>query len=221
MTVLVKICGLTSAEAADATVRAGADFAGLVFHPRSPRHLALPVASALAERLAGRARLVALFADAGDEEIARVVAAVKPYALQLHGSESPARAAALRGRFGTAIIKAFAISGPEDFAPVSAFTEAADLFLFDARAPASAARPGGHGAAFDWQLLRGRSFARPWLLAGGLSADNVARAIQTSRAPGVDVSSGVETAPGVKSPELIRAFVQAARNAQFATESQA
>ncbi len=218
MSVQVKICGLTSVEAADAAAKAGADFGGLVFHPKSPRRLGLEEAAFIAGRLRRRSRIVVVVAGANDEEIARIVAGVKPDLLQLHGGESPARTAAVRSRFRIAVIKAFAIGDETDFADVPAYEDVADMLLFDAKAPEAAARQGGHGAAFDWQLLRRRNFSRPWLLAGGLSAENVARAIRTSGAGGVDVSSGVETAPGTKSPDLIRAFVAAARNAQPATE---
>ena len=221
MAVLVKICGITSVEAADAAAKARADFAGLVFHRKSPRYLDPIRAGSLAQHLKGRLRIAALLVDANDEEIAGIVAVVNPDFLQLHGSEAPARVGAIKSRFGIPTIKAFAIAEAADFAGVAAYNDAADMFLFDAKAPQAATRPGGHGAAFDWQLLRGRSFARPWLLAGGLNAENVARAICTSEAPGVDVSSGVEDLPGVKNPELIRAFVEAARATQFASRTDA
>ena len=215
MSIVVKICGINSAEAADAAVRAGADFAGLVFHSKSPRHLSLDAARALAERMRGRVRMVALLADADDATIAAAIAAVQPVYIQLHGSETPERTGDVRARFGLPVIKAIAIADAADFDAVPPFELAADILLFDAKAPDGAARPGGHGAAFDWQLLRGRNFLRPWLLAGGLTPANVARAIAGAQAPGVDVSSGVETAPGVKSAQLIADFVFAARNAQF------
>ena len=222
MAVLVKICGINSVEAADAAAKARADFAGMIFHRTSPRYLNPIQAGIVAERLRGRLRTVALLIDPDDDEIAGVVTVVKPDFLQLHGNETPARVGAIKSRFGVPTIKAFAIADANDFAGVAAYNDAADMFLFDAKAPATATRPGGgHGVAFDWQLIRGRSFARPWLLAGGLKADNVARAIRTSEAPGVDVSSGVEDRPGVKNPELIRNFVETARNAQFAREADA
>ncbi len=217
MGVLVKICGINSAETADAAARAGADFVGLNFHPASPRNVKPDAARALAERLRGRVRLVALVADATDEAIAQAVAAATPDFIQLHGRETPARVGEIRTRFGKPVIKVLAIAEASDFASVAAHEQSADMMLYDAKAPDGAPRPGGHGVAFDWQLLRGRSFARPWLLAGGLSPDNVARAIRSSAAPGVDVSSGVETAPGVKSVEKILAFVSAAKNAQYST----
>jgi phosphoribosylanthranilate isomerase len=222
MNVLVKICGINSAEAADAAVRAGADLGGLVFHPASPRHLSLDAARTLAERMRGRLRLVALFADADDATIAAALKAVQPVYVQLHGHETPERTNEVRARFGLPVIKAIAVAEAADFAAVPDYEIAADILLFDAKAPDGAARsgraprPGGHGAAFDWRLLRGRSFSRPWLLAGGLTPANVARAIASAEAPGVDVSSGVETAPGVKSAQLIADFVSAARSTHFA-----
>jgi phosphoribosylanthranilate isomerase len=212
MSILVKICGINSVESADAAVRAGADFVGLVFHAGSRRNLAPDFARALAEHLRGRVRLVALVADAGDERIALIVDAVRPDFLQLHGGETPERIAALRSRFDTAIMKSIPVAEASDLFDVARYEAVSDMLLFDAKAPSGAERPGGHGAAFDWQLLRRRNFSRPWLLAGGLKPDNVARAIASSGAPGVDVSSGVESAPGRKSPELIRAFIDAARN---------
>jgi phosphoribosylanthranilate isomerase len=215
MSVLVKICGIDSLAAADAALSAGADFAGLVFYKKSPRNLDLEQAAALASRMRGRTKLVALFADAGDSEIEGAVRAARPDFLQLHGGETPQRAGAIRARFGLPVIKALPVAEPDDLANVNAYTDAVDMFLFDAKAPQGAATPGGLGAAFDWQLLRGRSFARSWLLAGGLNAGNVARAIRVSGAPGIDVSSGVESAPGVKDAGMIHEFIAAARRAAF------
>mgnify|MGYP001551913356 FL=1 len=220
MSILVKICGINSPEAADAALSAGADFCGLVFHAGSPRNVNAEQAASLAGRMRGRARIVALLADASDEEITAAMRAAQPDMLQLHGKESPERVAGLRARFRVDVIKAISVAEAADLASVPAYEAVADMLLFDAKAPAAAARQGGHGAAFDWQILSGRNFVRPWLLAGGLHSENVSRAIRTSGAPGVDVSSGVESAPGVKSAEKIRAFVAAARAAQFERETQ-
>ncbi|HEY0104727.1 MAG TPA: phosphoribosylanthranilate isomerase [Rhizomicrobium sp.] len=214
MAVLVKICGINSIEAADAAVRAGADFVGLMFHPHSPRNLQPAQAASLATHLQGRVRLVAVASDASDGALAQIVDAVRPDFLQLHGAESPSRVAEIRARFGVSVIKSLALAEPGDLGAANAYEEAADMLLFDAKPPPGARREGGHGAVFDWQILRGRRFARPWLLGGGLTADNVARAIGVSGAPGVDVSSGVETVPGVKSADRIAAFVAAARAAR-------
>ncbi|HVZ67842.1 MAG TPA: phosphoribosylanthranilate isomerase [Rhizomicrobium sp.] len=216
MALMVKICGINSVEAADAAARAGADFAGLVFHPKSPRHLTPDAARALSQRLRGRLRLVVLMADPHDEDVLHAVNNTVPDFLQLHGAESPARVSELRAKFGLPIIKALPIADASDFGALPAYEDAADMLLFDAKAPANAERGGGHGVAFDWQLLRSRTISRPWFLAGGLNAENVARAVAASNPPGVDVSSGVETAPGVKNADMIQAFVAAARNAHFA-----
>ncbi|HEY4123334.1 MAG TPA: phosphoribosylanthranilate isomerase [Rhizomicrobium sp.] len=215
MATLVKICGITSVEAADAAARAGADFAGLVFYPKSPRHLMPEAARTLSQRLRGRVRLVALVVDPRDEDIVHVMNNAVPDFIQLQGSESPARVSEIRGKFGIPVIKALPIADASDFAALPAYEEAADMLMFDAKPPANADRTGGNGVAFDWQLLRSRTISRPWLLAGGLNAENVARAIASANAPGVDVSSGVETAPGVKSPDMIQSFVTSARNAQY------
>jgi phosphoribosylanthranilate isomerase len=219
MGISIKICGITSVEAADAAVRAGADFAGLMFNPASPRNLAPEAARSLAERMRGRTRLVLVLCDPDDEALLLAARAVKPDVIQLHGKEAPDRVAQIRGRFSIEVMKVISVAEASDLAGVPAYEAVADMLLFDAKAPAGAARSGGHGSAFDWQLLRGRRFTRPWLLAGGLNAENVARAIATSGAPGVDVSSGVETAPGKKSAELIAAFVANARAARYAAEA--
>jgi phosphoribosylanthranilate isomerase len=220
MSIQVKICGITSADAADAAMRAGADFVGLVFHPGSPRNLKPEQASSLAARIRGRSRIVVLLADANDEQIGVAIAAAKPDFVQLHGREAPERVAAVKQRFGISVIKAISVAEAADLAEVSAFEKVADMLMFDAKAPANASRPGGHGAAFDWQVLRGRTFARPWLLAGGITAENVGRAIRAAEAPGVDVSTGVESAPGIKSVDMIRDFVAAVRASEFVKEPQ-
>jgi phosphoribosylanthranilate isomerase len=216
MGVLVKICGVNTAAAADAAIRAGADLLGLVFHPASPRRVAPDQAEALSGRARGRIRLVALLVDPTDDAIATAIAASKPDFLQLHGSESAQRVGEIRSRFDIPVIKALPVAELADLVAVPIYEQASDMLLFDAKPPKGADRAGGHGAAFDWRLLSGRKFTRPWLLAGGLDAENVARAIQTAEAPGVDVSSGVESAPGLKDAEKIRAFIAAARNARYA-----
>jgi len=212
MTVQVKICGITTREAADAAVRAGADFAGLVFYRKSPRNLDLEQAQALAHALRGRTRIVALFADASDYDIEPVVRNVRPDLLQLHGGESHMRVAAISAKFGLPVINVLGIAEDGDVAHAHEYEAAAEYLMFDAK-NAGSERPGGIGAAFDWKILAGRTFKRPWFLAGGLNADNVARAIQVSGAQMVDASSGLEDAPGVKNPDKIAAFVAAARNA--------
>lgn len=216
MGTMVKICGVTTVEATDAAIRAGADYLGLNFHPASPRYLPPEKARALAAHARGRIRLVALLVDPDDEAVATVTAAVKPDFLQFHGNEAPARVGEVRARTGVGAIKVLPVAEIADLSAVPMYEQVADMLLFDAKAPKGADRPGGHGTAFDWRLLAGRRFSRPWLLAGGLDPENVARAIRTAEAPGVDVSSGVESAPGVKDAEKIRAFITAARNANYA-----
>ncbi|HVW74624.1 MAG TPA: phosphoribosylanthranilate isomerase [Rhizomicrobium sp.] len=212
MTIAVKICGLTTPDAIDAAAGAGAVYGGLVFHPKSPRFVALEQARALAERMRGRLKSVALITDMDDAGIAAVVKAMAPDFLQLHGSESVQRTAEIRARFGVAIIKALPVGEAADLGVAREYEEAADMLMFDARPPKGAERPGGHGAAFDWKLLSGRSFSKPWFLAGGLDPENIARAIALSGAERVDVSSGVESAPGVKDTTRIQAFVHATRS---------
>ena len=212
MPVTVKICGLTSADAVDATVRAGAAYGGLVFHSKSPRFVALEQAQGLAERMRGRLKIVALIADMDDAGIDAIVKTVRPDFLQLHGSETVQRTADIRSRFGLPVIKALPVAEASDFDAVADYEKFADMLMFDARPPKGADRAGGHGAAFDWQILAGRSFSKPWFLAGGLNPDNVARAVELSGATQVDVSSGVESAPGVKDAVKINAFTTAANS---------
>ncbi len=211
MTVTVKICGLTSAEAADAAIASGAGFGGLVFHPRSPRFVTPEAARALSARMQGRLKLAALIADLDDDAIETVISSARPDLLQLHGAESVGRTADIRARFGLPVIKALAVAEPADLAVVPEYEKVSDMLLFDAKPPGGAERGGGHGAAFDWKILGGRSFAKPWFLAGGLTPDNIARAIEASGAKLVDVSSGVESAPGVKCPARIAEFIAATK----------
>ena len=211
MSIAVKICGLTSVESALAAARAGATYGGLVFHPDSPRHLSMEAAWGIASTLRGKLKMVALVADADNDLLASIIDAVRPDFLQLHGQESVARTQDIRVRFG-AVIKALPIGAAEDFDAVKPYESVADILMFDAKPPKGAARGGGHGAAFDWTLLGGRTFARPWMLAGGLTPGNVGRAIALSGANLVDVSSGVESAPGVKDAALIADFINAARH---------
>ena len=215
MSVKVKICGLNSRDGVDAALKAGADFAGLVFFERSPRHIRPEEARTLAAVMRGKVRIVTLLVDPSDSAVEQAVAAVGPDLIQLHGQESPGRVAAIATLAKRPVIKALAIAEAEDVARAHAYEEVADYLLFDAKANAGATRPGGLGAAFDWQLLGGRSFKRPFGVAGGLSPENVARAIRIAVPSFVDASSGVELAPGVKSAEKIAAFVTAARNAPY------
>lgn len=207
---LVKICGLSTGPTLGAALDAGADMVGFVFFPPSPRNLALAQAPALAASASGRALKVALVVDADDAFIDAIVAALDPDILQLHGRETPARAAALRARTGRKVMKALGVAQRGDLAAAAAHAEVCDYLLFDAKPPREATRPGGNGLVFDWSILDGFDPGRPWLLSGGLDAANVAEALARTGAPGVDVSSGVESAPGVKDAAAIRAFVAAA-----------
>ncbi|MDB5740201.1 MAG: Phosphoribosylanthranilate isomerase [Alphaproteobacteria bacterium] len=212
MTIGVKICGITSLEAVDAAIAAGAAYGGLVFHPRSPRFVQLEQAATLADRMRGRLKIVALIADMDDAPITTLVQAVRPDFLQLHGGETVQRTADIRSRFGVPVIKVLPVAEAADFDAVEAFEFVADMLMFDAKPPKGADRSGGHGAAFDWSLLKGRAFTKPWFLAGGLTPDNVARAVVLSQAAFVDVSSGVESAPGVKDAGRILQFVNATKH---------
>ena len=213
MSPIIKICGLSETTSLDAALDAGADMVGFVFFAPSPRHVRLDAARALGARVAGRARKVALTVDADDATLAAIVDALRPDLLQLHGSETPERVRAVRETFRLPVIRALAIAGPGDLARVAAFDGVADHLLFDARPPQGANRPGGNGEAFDWTLLRCVTTRRPWLLAGGLTSETVGRALRETAAPGFDVSSGVESAPGVKDVAKIARFVAAARHA--------
>jgi phosphoribosylanthranilate isomerase len=213
MSLIVKICGLSTAEALDVALEAGADMVGFVFFPPSPRHLAFDTARALGRRVRVRAQKVALTVDADDALLEGIVESLKPDLLQLHGREPPARVAALRKRFGLPVMKAIPIAAKGDLAAATAYTAIADRLLFDARPPREATRPGGLGKTFDWRLLDNLDPTGPFMLSGGLDAGNVGEALRITRAAAVDVSSGVERAPGEKDPDKIRAFVRAAREA--------
>jgi phosphoribosylanthranilate isomerase len=210
---LVKICGVNDVAAMDAAVAAGADAVGFVFFPPSPRAVTPAQAAALSARVAGGPLRAGLFVDAGDDAIAEVLAALPLDLIQLHGAEAPERCAALRARFGVRVMKALGVAAPADLAALARYAPVVDRFLLDAKPPVGAELPGGNAAAFDWSLVRGAAVPRPWLLAGGLTPENVAEAIRASGAPGVDVSSGVERARGVKDPALVGAFMRAARAA--------
>ncbi|MGJ4931000.1 phosphoribosylanthranilate isomerase [Bradyrhizobium sp. HKCCYLS2038] len=214
MSLLVKICGLTTPDTLGAALDAGADMVGFVFFPPSPRHVGLTAARELGQQVKGRAIKVALTVDADDATFENIVETLRPDLLQLHGRESVARIRDLKQRFGLPIMKAIPVETAVDLAPLAGYADVCDRILFDARAPKSATRPGGLGATFDWHVLQGLKLDRPFMLSGGLSADNVAEAVRISRAGGVDVSSGVERAPGVKDCDMIRNFIRAARAAE-------
>jgi phosphoribosylanthranilate isomerase len=211
MDLTIKICGLRSAETLDSALHAGADMVGFVFFPPSPRHVDFALARELGVYVAGRALKVALSVNADDTWLAASIAALQPAMLQLHGKETPARVASVKARFNLPVMKAIAVETQEDLACVPAYAAVADRLIFDARAPRDASRPGGLGKPFDWQLLKNLDPRVPFMLSGGLNRENVAEAIDITGARGIDVSSGVERAPGEKDPDLIRGFIEAAR----------
>ncbi|MGJ0238145.1 phosphoribosylanthranilate isomerase [Novosphingobium fluoreni] len=208
----IKICGINTPASLDAAIKARADHVGFVFFPKSPRHVALADAVALGARADGRIGKVGLFVDADDAVLGEAVSAAKLTALQLHGAETPERAAQLRARFGLPVWKAISVTGPHDVARALTYTGAADLILFDAKTPAGTL-PGGMGLSFDWSLIAHWKGPLAWGLAGGLTPGNVAEAIRLTGSPLVDTSSGVESAPGVKDEALIASFCSAVRAA--------
>ena len=208
--VAIKICGLNDPRGLDAAIAARADYAGFNFFPPSPRYLSPIDAAALGARAEGRIARVGVFVDAKDEAIAEAVGAARLDAIQLHGEESPARAAQLKARFGLPVWKVLSVASPADVARADAYTAAVDFLLFDAKTP-KGTLPGGMGLSFDWSLIAGWKGPLPWGLAGGLRPDNVAEAIRLTGAPLVDTSSGVESAPGIKDVDLIAAFCRAVR----------
>lgn len=207
----VKICGLREPAHVTVAAEAGAAYIGLNFFSRSPRSVDIATAVQLALAAPPGLVKVALVVDAGDAELDAIVGAVPVDMLQLHGREPPSRVAEVKARYGLPVMKAVGLASREDLAQIDAHQAVADQILVDAKPPKDAPLPGGNGLAFDWTLMLGRVWRRPWMLAGGLVAENVAQAIRATNARQVDVSSGVETAPGVKDAAMIRAFVAAAR----------
>ncbi len=211
MDLTVKICGLRTPETLHAAIEAGADWVGFVFFPKSPRHVRLDEARALGPLVAGRAQKVALLVDAPDAMIADVIAALQPDFLQLHGHETPERVGEIKQRFGVPLIKAVGIAGQDDLVQARAYESVVDWMLYDAKPPKQAVLPGGNGVSFDWTLLKEAGKQHHFMLSGGLDADNVANALAITGAAGVDVSSGVESAPGIKDTKRIKAFMAAVR----------
>lgn len=211
MSVKVKICGLRDAANIAAAAEAGAAYVGFVFFAKSPRNVSLAEASELAATVPAGVKRVALTVNAEDAFLADLVAQVPLEMLQLHGSESPARVAEVRSRFGLPVMKAIGIAEAADLAKIAPYEAVADQILVDAKPPKGADLPGGNGATFDWDLIAGRQWQTPWMLAGGLTEANVAEALRRTGATQVDLSSAVESAPGVKDPTLIRRFLKAAQ----------
>jgi phosphoribosylanthranilate isomerase len=213
MSLIVKICGLSTPATLDVALEAGADMVGFVFFPPSPRHLDLAQARELGARVRGRAGKVALTVDADDATLGNIVETLRPDLLQLHGKESVARIRDIKQTFGLPVMKAIGVETAADLASLPGYAAVADRILFDARAPKDATRPGGLGMPFDWHLLEDLALGIPFMLSGGLNAANIEDAVRITRAGGVDVSSGVESAPGVKDADMIRDFIRAARAA--------
>jgi phosphoribosylanthranilate isomerase len=211
MPLFTKICGLTDAAAVEAAVGHGADMVGFVFYPRSPRNLGAEQAEALLHDVPSGIDRVGLFVDPETDFLDQILAKARLDLLQLHGDETPERCRAISVYFGLPIIKAIKVSTKADLKMAKDYEDAVDWLMFDARSATDGALPGGNGKAFDWTILKGAEFKRPWLLAGGLTPDNLAEAVKQSGATAVDVSSGVESAPGKKDPARIRAFLDAAR----------
>lgn len=214
MSLLVKICGLSTRETLETALEAGADMVGFVFFPPSPRHLSLELGRELGRQVKGRALKVALTVDADDAMLDNIMDALAPDVFQLHGKESVARLRDIKQRFGRPVMKAVPVATSADLAVLPGYAAVADRILFDARAPKDATRPGGLGEPFDWHLLENLDLKLPYMVSGGLHADNLAEALRLTRAGGVDVSSGVESAPGIKDPQMIEAFIRAARATQ-------
>lgn len=206
---IVKICGLTDEDAVATAVENGADMIGFVFFEKSPRNVSPDAVIEMLEDLPEDVQVVGLFVDPTDAEINRVMQRVRLDIVQLHGNETPERVDEIRLEFAVEVIKAIGVASAEDLKAAEAYVEAADYLLFDAKPPAGADRPGGNANSFPWSLMKGWTHSAPWLLAGGLTPQNVAQALAESGAPGVDVSSGVESAPGVKDADKIAAFIAA------------
>jgi phosphoribosylanthranilate isomerase len=215
MSLIVKICGLSTPATLDVALQAGADMVGFVFFPPSPRHLELSRARELGAQVRGHAGKVALTVDADDATLGGIVEALRPDLLQLHGKETVDRIREIKQTFRLPVMKAIGVETSADLAALPGYAAVADRVLFDARPPKDATRPGGLGVPFDWHLLENLSLEIPFMLSGGLTADNIHDAVQITRAGGVDVSSGVESAPGVKDAGMIRDFIRAARAAEI------
>lgn len=214
MAIEAKICGLRTPEAIETAIAGGAAFIGLVFYAKSPRYLTPEAAGALSRPVAGKVGRVGLIVDANDAEIAAILTACPLDMLQLHGKETPERVAEIRAKFSHPVMKVLSVATAEDIASARAYEDVADRLLFDAKPPKNmaAALPGGNAVSFDWNLLAGQAFRRPWMLAGGLTVTNLAEAVRTSGARAVDTSSGVEDQPGVKNLQKIKDFLKLARD---------
>jgi phosphoribosylanthranilate isomerase len=214
MALEIKICGLKTDAALDAALIGGASHVGFIFFPKSPRYVEPEDAGRLREAARGKALAVAVTVDADDVLLDRIVSAMEPDMLQLHGHESPARVAAIKAYYGLPVVKAFSVRTASDLAAIEAYRDVADRFLFDAKPPKGSELPGGNGVAFDWSLLAAVPSGTDYFLSGGLNAQNIGAALRIASPPAIDISSGVESAPGVKEPALIEAFFRAVDDAR-------
>lgn len=210
----IKICGLSTPDTVAAALDSGASHIGFIFFPKSPRNVLPELAGQLRQAARGRAKAVAVTVDATDEQLDAIVGAMKPDMLQLHGKETPERVAEVRARYSLPVIKALSVSSADDLLAIQNFRGVADKMLLDAKAPKGSELPGGNGVTFDWTLLNGLDADVDYMLSGGLNAGNVGAALKIANPPGLDISSGVESAPGVKDVALIRAFFAAVKAAQ-------
>lgn len=210
----IKICGLKTPDAVAAALDGGATHIGFIFFPKSPRHITPQKAAGLRDAVKGRALAVAVTVDADDETLDEIVEAVKPDILQLHGHETPERVAFIKARYGLPVMKAFSVREASDLTAIAAYQGIADRFLFDAKPPKGSDLPGGNGVSFDWELLAALDADIDYMLSGGLNADNIAEALHKTQAPGIDISSGVERAPGEKDVRLIENFFRAVADAR-------
>lgn len=209
----IKICGLSDPGSIRVAANAGARFAGFVFYPPSPRAITADAAQALGQAVPSQMTSVGLFVDPDDDLLSLAVSRLKPGLIQLHGNETPQRLTAIKARFGLPVMKALKIAGPEDLSELAVYEQVSDWILFDAKAPKGSTLPGGNGLVFDWNVLKSVTPRRPWMLSGGLSSENVGEALRVLKPDAVDVSSGVEEAPGRKNPDKIKSFIQAVKEA--------
>ncbi|MFD1747231.1 phosphoribosylanthranilate isomerase [Rhizobium helianthi] len=210
----IKICGLKTPEAVDLAVQRGASHIGFIFFEKSPRHIDPLTAGALADRVRGRAKIVAVTVDVDNEELEEIISFLKPDILQLHGHETAERVLNIKAVFGLPVMKAFSVRTVDDLRKIESYDGLADRFLFDAKPPAGSELPGGNGVSFDWSLMAALDEGVDYMLSGGLNKDNVGQALSMTRAPGIDISSGVESAPGVKDLNKMNAFFDAIENWQ-------
>nr|CAD6618390.1 phosphoribosylanthranilate isomerase [Rhizobium sp. Khangiran2] len=210
----IKICGLKTSEAVDRAVARGATHIGFIFFPKSPRHIDPEIAAELAEPVRGRVKIVAVTVDASDEELDDIVHLLKPDVLQMHGHETPERILQVKALYGVPVMKAFSVREASDLHRIDPYVGVADRFLFDAKAPAGSELPGGNGVSFDWNIMASLDASVDYMLSGGLNKDNVGLALASTGARGVDVSSGVESAPGIKDIVMIDAFFDAIAEAR-------